>query len=740
MILLALTERFFENYLVWIPRAGISILLFYLCLDFGGHHYRPETILRFFVPMICCFWLLLPFRKLPALGNLKYPLIIFLIFSFLSTLFSAYFHDSVLEWSNLVCLLIIFIVIYDLMSAPRYHYFFINYLLMIGLVECCIGLFYMMAFYKDKTGLYGTFYQIDVFGGFLLLFLPVSLALYLSEKDMKRMFLYAFLTGIYGICTVLTYSRGVLISLLVALIVFYLFIALRKIRYPDIRTVLLRSFIILAVVLVGSKLISQESLTDAVPERLKERAVEFMSEGDSSRSARWQFWVAAVKISLNHPLLGTGFKTFGRFYPPYEDDIRHFSKYPHSLYLQILCETGVVSFLAFLVLLYLLFRTHFKIQKEIDPESEGFHYYSHFGMGIGALGSFIHHLVDVDWFFVAIPAIWIAFFASSMGRTLRYTASGDERADAQGERDEDFLIAGLSRHMAIQFSMCLLLIIFSILLIPSFFAKKYAENGDALRERGKIGQAIDSYIQAIRLDPLESEFHRNLGNLYLMQGLSAKDNGRDTEYAEFYARKALALDPSRAVLHHFLGKIRWKKGLYDEALHSYQKALELDSRNYPSFYNDIAGYYAMKEDYKTAEKYYRDATRVFREEFFPKFWAFRADPTKMQLSGSYEGLGNIYLKDRKYREAEAFLEQAVKLDSKNCSALFGLGFARYRQAKYGDASVLFKQSVRIDPDFALAYLFLGYSCEKLGKPEEARSYILKAFELDPRLKKEPPRK
>ncbi len=733
MISLTLTERIFEKYIEWIPRVFICVLLLYVAMDFGGHHYQPESLFRFFTCILTSFWLLMPFRKLPVIEKIKVPLIGFLLTSFISTIFSAYIHDSMLEWSNFLCYILLFVMIYDLFSAPRFHYFFIHFLLLIGFSACCAGVFFLLFFQKEKGGMYGTFYQADVFGGFLLLFFPLSCLLFYKTREPIKLILYGIFTALTGTCIILTYSRGVMLSLIMAMAVLFILMSLNKVKKVPLPEMLIKSLVIILIVVLASKLFSIGKREGQVQERLKERAVQLVSEGDSSRQARLQFWKAALKISMDYPFFGTGLKTFGRFYPPYEDDIRHFSKYVHNLYLQVISEMGWLTFFFFMALLWCLFRAFFRLLP-LCGEND-FLYFSHLGIGIGAIASFLHHFVDVDWFFPALPAVWVAFFAVSMGRITRFTPDGEVKEEATGFRDEDFLIRGLSRHMALQFGLCIFLMGSSLILILPLFAQRYGEQAEIQKGKGKIPQAIICYSTALKLDPFQSEFLRNLGDLYLLQAIAGREETENLRRALHYASQAALVDPHRAVLHHFAGKIYWRMNMPDEALASFKKAIELDGKNYPSFYNDIATYYTEKENNREAEKYYITAIKLFPLEVFRSFWFFRAEPTKAQLSDTYLGLGNIYIKEKKFSEAEALFKTSIELQEDNFSAYFAQSYTLYQQKKFNEALTSFLKTKELDPKFPLTYLFLGYTYKALGNIPESEINVNKAYSLDPNLRK-----
>jgi tetratricopeptide (TPR) repeat protein/O-antigen ligase len=739
------TERIFKDYIQWVSRIGIVLVLAWLTFDFGGHHYRPEGLLRFTTLIFACFWLLIPFRRFPPLTYLGWPLVIFLLSSFISTFFSAYFHDSFLEWTTLVCLVLIFIMVYDLWSTPSLHYGFIHYVLMVGFIACCVGIYFKVAYVSGdmqslmgQGGIHSTFYQADVFGGFLILLFPLAFLLFLEEREHSRLVLYGLLSSYYGLCIVLTYSRGAWISIFFAFLALGILIMTKKVTLPSFKVLFLKSLAVgIAVILFfvffnnATKTLGKQSITD----RLKVRATEIFAEGDSARSARLQFWIAALKISAHHPVFGTGLKTFGRFYPAYEDDIRHFSKYTHNLYLQFASELGWLPTTFFILVVALLFWHHYRLLPYVVENR--FLYVSHLGILIGAVAAFCHHFVDVDWFFPALPGLWLALTASSMGCIIKHHVPGGlEQSEREpGDKElKDFLLPGLSRHMAGQFGFCMLFMFLSLLIALPFFSMRLSEAAEMMRKTGHVNEAIENYERALKLDPFNSEFQRALSDLYFTKAVTGKDSQENYRKAENHIREAIRIDPARSVLHHFMGKILWQRGANEQALPYFEKALELDGKNFPGFYNDIANYYLSKDNFQKAEEYYMRADRIFISEALSTFWIFRAGPTKLQLAETYLGLGNINIKKKNYGDAEKYMKKSLEFQEGNYLAIFSIGYINYQRGDYPAALLYMEWCIGREPRFALAHLFESFALNNLGSAGESEKSMKRAYELDPGLK------
>ena len=108
-------------------------------------------------------------------------------------------------------------------------------------------------------------------------------------------------------------------------------------------------------------------------------------------------------------------------------------------------------------------------------------------------------------------------------------------------------------------------------------AKEHNNLGQNLAARGRFGEAVDHYRTALRITPGLAEAHNNLGT-----ALSAL--GRLDEAVGEY-REALRLKPGFAVAHYSLGAVLYKQGKLDEAGRQYEAALKIAPESAEAHYN-----------------------------------------------------------------------------------------------------------------------------------------------------------
>jgi tetratricopeptide (TPR) repeat protein len=98
------------------------------------------------------------------------------------------------------------------------------------------------------------------------------------------------------------------------------------------------------------------------------------------------------------------------------------------------------------------------------------------------------------------------------------------------------------------------------------FALAHTNLGNALRDQGKVSEAMAAHREAIRLKPDFAEAHYNLG-------FALRDQGKVSEAIAAY-REAIRLKPDYALAHANLGVALHREGKYEEALAELRAARE----------------------------------------------------------------------------------------------------------------------------------------------------------------------
>ncbi|HEV7699638.1 MAG TPA: O-antigen ligase family protein [Pyrinomonadaceae bacterium] len=108
-------------------------------------------------------------------------------------------------------------------------------------------------------------------------------------------------------------------------------------------------------------------------------------------TGRFHFWPIALKIFVAHPLLGSGYDSFGTAFTAYDTWPGLYRvEQAHNDYLQALADAGIAGFLCVLAFIFLLFRKGLAVV----TTSSGFRKYVAVGALAGCFGILVHSFFD----------------------------------------------------------------------------------------------------------------------------------------------------------------------------------------------------------------------------------------------------------------------------------------------------------------------------------------------------------
>lgn len=209
----------------------------------------------------------------------------------------------------------------------------------------------------------GTFKEGNFLSGYLLASSVFSYYLYLNENRIR----YLFFSLIFTSSIFLTLSTvGVILIFLFWILYFsanMLFI--RKIS----RQALFKSLIIIISVVV---LLNVSGIKEYFSEIIIEKVIYTdIAESSTAYSKfdRIDSLIKAVEIFFDYPLSGVGTYNFGYYYPLYwtEElfpDGTEFKKIPNNVYIQLLCENGIIVIIPFLIFFAIIFRRFIRIKQK----------------------------------------------------------------------------------------------------------------------------------------------------------------------------------------------------------------------------------------------------------------------------------------------------------------------------------------------------------------------------------------
>ena len=183
---------------------------------------------------------------------------------------------------------------------------------------------------------YSTLDNPNVLGEYLLLVIPIACAFCFAADSWKKRIVCLIAIGITGICLLLTYSRGCYLGLLFAAAVFLVLLD--------------RRFLFLGIVAVALCPLY-------LPESIITRFTSIGNLADSSTSYRLKIWLGTLDMLRDFWFCGIGpdYEAFITVYPAYAIH-GTYAAHAHNLYLQLLCDSGIVGLLVFLGLMVSYYR------------------------------------------------------------------------------------------------------------------------------------------------------------------------------------------------------------------------------------------------------------------------------------------------------------------------------------------------------------------------------------------------
>ena len=170
----------------------------------------------------------------------------------------------------------------------------------------------------------------NMLGQYLILAIPLGGAGLLAARDWERRLFYLFCCGAMCVCMLLTSSRGAWLGLVCAALVFVVLVQPRLLLLAPVAAV---------------------ALYFVLPDTVIARFSSIGDLGDSSTSYRLSIWLGTLAMLKDYWLcgIGPGTEAFNLVYPAYGFSTAS-AQHAHNLFLQLVCDAGVLALVAFLLL------------------------------------------------------------------------------------------------------------------------------------------------------------------------------------------------------------------------------------------------------------------------------------------------------------------------------------------------------------------------------------------------------
>lgn len=607
----------------------------------------------------------------------------------------------------------------------------VHFLLAVGAVVVMVSARIYATMPDDQAAVSGPFYQADVAAGFFLLLAPLAFGLALSARRWDQGVFYGGMSIALTTCIVLTYSRAGLLSAIVAiLLVAVLLWPLRRAWAVALALLLMTASFCLAGLLAsgGTRLTPARTVARA-SELVAAVAVPAVSSaehegavGDSSVTARLNFYRGGWRMALSRPLLGWGPSTFGRVFPRFQDDVRFYSKYPHSAYVGIISESGFLGATAFLVFLGALGAAAVRQYQDALRRS-GWNLAVVSGLIGGLVAALVHVTVDVDWDFQML----LVLFMAEAGLLL---SQGVTSASASTDGS-----AASSAVMGVRWLLCLPLM--ALMAVQPFPVRAQFAEADAVaaRETGRLDDAIAAQRRAVACMPFQSGAQRQLGEYLLMRAEATVPPDRALLEAALAAGdRAVSLDRYRAVNHDMQARARLAAGDRAGALLAEQEALACDPINYPKFQDTIAQLLLQDGRDREALELLESIADRYPPEVFASMWFFRRDTLLEQLAQVWFLIGSLQAKAGQVHLAEKAFARAVEMNGNLLPARFQLGTLYLNTGRPGLAFPHLRAIQRRKPEHPVSRWLMGLCYRSLGQLSRAAHLLEDAYRAMPSLR------
>ena len=227
--------------------------------------------------------------------------------------------------------------------------------------------------------------------------------------------------------------------------------------------------------------------------------------------------------------------------------------------------------------------------------------------------------------------------------------------------------------------------------------------GNALREEGDLGAAVDHLETALRIRP---DYVGAMNNL----GMALRSQGK-IEEAFTQWRKAIQLAPFHPQINANMGVNLTIQGRYDEAI-PYLKTILQTNPDFPNICFILGEAYARKGDSVSACGYYMAELK-----------------NKPDNLSALHGLALSYAQQGRIKEAVDQWNRVLLLDPASVDTRLNLAFAMIQTGQYPAAAEYFKAALQLEPTRPDIMSRLASSYAAMGNLALATSTAERALEL-----------
>lgn len=346
--------------------------------------------------------------RFDGLGN---ALIVFLMFMFISCVFSFARGKSLMVWAMYLVFVGFYFVIINSIKNKEQLVSILKVFVIAGLIVSLYGVMQYAFGWTSSENAWidtemfedavvrvdSTMENPNVLGEFLLLYLPLSAVFMLREKSGKLSKVFyggAFLIGL--LCMLFTQSRGCWLGLILSMAVFICF-------YNG------KLWGLLPLALIALPFVMPETMI-----------ARFMSVGnmkDTSTSYRVYIWLGTFRMLKDFWIggIGMGEGAFGTVYPLYSYS-SIVAPHSHNTFLQLLVEGGIAALLIFITIMAVFLKKLSVVFRE--TKKGGLTNLLILAIGSGVVGFLLQSMFDYTFYNYRMMAMF--FMIIALGMSFRF--------------------------------------------------------------------------------------------------------------------------------------------------------------------------------------------------------------------------------------------------------------------------------------------------------------------------------
>ena len=549
-----------------------------------------------------------------------------------------------------------------------------------------------------------TFGNKNMAAQYVIMMIPLSIALFLQARDEKVRLFFAVTTIEMVAYVVYANSRGAWLGLtmggLTSLAFFF------KAGWPALKWGLSRKRTGLLIFLLCIHVVLPHILPTPTKLEVKysERVASALNLTKGSARVRLAVWANSLDLIKDHPM-GVGINNWKVVYPKYthsrmidkvSSSETHFEN-AHNDYLQMISEVGIIGFAFYLWMLALILKTCWKSP---DLKYSPFFLWSIVGFMTTSLFSFPLKMPATSLFFWLIAGLIMAY---------KFCTISQSQSPRDNFHNQSAMVDPKSKIRIVPVLFLVLSLIWLIFTIifsyRQLLSDYYFKRGYALESRSKLADSLRAYTRSLNLNPFSYRSYFCRGRVYYQMSRfreSVEDN-----------LAALRLYPNDINAHGNLGLAYSEQGLFDLAEREYKEVLSLypeDSRA-PKLLRELeqkrALYLKVKSDYEKAQALSPDSAEACYYR------------------------GYLYLITGSLDEAIDWYKKAINKDARYAEAHYNLANAYRKKGLFDEAIEEYKKAIKIDPSLAQAYRDLGKTYEDKRLFKEAMKAYFGALRLKP---------